>query len=394
MSRRIAKNRKHITIAFLTMALSSMSVFLAMPNSTANPAPQNVLRITKIEPQLITVGEHVLVKGEISNPSNPTKIKVVKINSPNCGQGQGEVEARLNPLSNKWSANYRFSDLKDCQIQAIGQDNTDPLNVTTIDTSSFYVEVQEAGLIEQVREISDEISSGKNLFFVIGLIEAAVILIALWLIFGNYPNIQKTLTAIDENVNDIRLSSRYLPPHIEDIVPNEAKLGDSTTVTIRGRNLDDKPEVLLRGISGDIRDIKCKLTSHEYDEIVIQLPWELLIRQLQLLIGQKLPQNFHLIVRTAGGSAMRPFKLLKPTLNANKPKSIPTAGGWNKLTGAGFTVGTKVFDVDKNKYLDKAYIDSSTLIVQWPPEAAKTQKNVEIRGEFGQSKQLTVEYST
>lgn len=227
MSKKIAKNRKHTTIAILTTAISSMSVFLAMPNSTANA--QEVLRITKIEPQPITVGDRVSVKGIIENP---TKIKVVEITSPNCGNGK--VEARLS--SNQWSANYRFLKLRECEIQAIGKDNTDPSNVTLIDTSSFYVEVQEADLIEQVREISDEISSGKDLFFGIGVLEVIVILIALWLICTGHPNIQNKLTAIDENVKDIRLSSRHLPPHIEDIVPNEVKLGVNTSVTIRGRN--------------------------------------------------------------------------------------------------------------------------------------------------------------
>lgn len=91
---------------------------------------------------------------------------------------------------------------------------------------------------------------------------------------------------------------------------------------------------------------------------------------------------------------MRPFRLLNPTLKVDKPKNaIPTSGGWHDLTGEGFTVKTEVFDVGKNNSIKKAYIDSSTLIVQWPPEAAQTKK-VEIRGEFGQSQDLTVDYST
>lgn len=388
MSKKIAKNRKHTTIAILTMAISSISVFLAMPNSTANA--QEVLRITKIEPQPITVGDRVLVKGIIENP---TKIKVVEITSPNCGNG--EVKARLNSSSKEWSANYRFLKLREwvephkgeCEIKAIGKDNTDPSNVTLIDTSSFYVEVQEADLIKQVREISDEISSGKDVFFWIGVVEVLVILIALWLIFTGHPNIQKKLTEIDNNVKDITPSSRHLLPHIKEIVPNEAELGN--TVTISGENLDDEPEVLLRGISGDIRDIKCNLTAREYDKIEIQLP-------CKLLIGQELLEDFRLIVKTAGGSAMRPFRLLNPTLKVNKPNAISANGGWYELTGEGFTVETEVFDVDNNNPIEKGYMDSSKLIVKWPAKDAKTKKKVEIRRKFGQPKQLEleIEYST
>ncbi len=384
MSKKIAKNRKHTTIAILAMAISSMSVFLAMPNSTANAVTEDVLRITKIRPQRITVGELVSIEGIIEGKKNIVSVEITSSCSPNS------LETAILDRSDQWQANFRFLQPRECEINANGKNNANPAQ--TIATDSFNVEVVHT---EQVREILDEIeiSSWKATLFWIGIAEALLIVIALWLILIGQPNIQEKLTAIDKNVKDIRLSSSHLPPQIEDIVPNKAQLGVNTLVTIKGINLDDKPEVLLRGISGDIRDIECQLTEYKYDEIKIQLPWAPLIERLKQLIGQKLPQNVHLIVRTAGGSVMRPFRLLNPTLKVNKPNVIPTSGGWYELTGEGFTVKTEVFDVDKNNDLKKGYMDSSTLIVEWPPEAASTKKKVTIRGEFGQSQDLTVDYS-
>ena len=255
MSKKIAKNRKHTTIAILTMAISSMSVFLAMPNSTANA--QEVLRITEIEPQPITVGENISISGIIENPSqneNSPQIEVVKISS-NCQDG---IKKKASLSSNKWSANYTFWEPGECKIEAFGYPESNLYN--HIATDFFNVEVFR---IEQFGEILQEISSGKSIIIILSVVVSFFALITIVSVFRGRPNIEKLLKEINENVQQSPIN---LPPSIEsklnDIDTNVTSIMSKVNdIDTNIKNLPSSIESKLNDIDNNVKDIGIRQSS-------------------------------------------------------------------------------------------------------------------------------------
>ena len=303
MSMKITKNRKRINITILIIAISSMSVFLATPNSLA--VVPNILKIIKIEPQRkLTVGELVLIKGEIK-PGN--QIFSVEITS-DCG------DTKSGTISmDEWEANYTFLRAGECEIEVTGKNNANPPKVVAID--SFNVEVV---LIEEVRdmlywlspelknfrskisgisEISDEISAGKDILFFLGIV-VVISCVFLLIILCLGPDINHKLSLIN---NKLTLNEN---PSIENIEPKEAELKSNHKITIRGNNLDKNPKVSLRDPRSYKNIGKVNLTRYENEKIMIQL------KLPQEITNLEETQDFHLIVDTEKGSAMHIFKLI------------------------------------------------------------------------------------
>ena len=76
-------------------------------------------------------------------------------------------------------------------------------------------------------------------------------------------------------------------------------------------------------------------------------------------------------------------------------EEIPASGDWHELNGNGFTENTKVININNNNQpLPTYYINSTKLLVKWPPKQKLNSIEVEVRGEYKQKQNYTFQYSS